>query len=91
MGHVDALSRNSPVGLVSADEVDMHLQATQSRDPLILELRKQLENQNVDKFELQNGPVYRKVKNDQLLLYVPFGMETNVIRLIHEKIVHLGV
>lgn len=91
MGHVDALSRNPPIGFIQSDDVDMHLQATQSRDQPILNLRNQLESNEVDNYELRDGLVYRKMKNGQLSLYVPLEMEANVIRLIHEKIGHLGV
>lgn len=85
MGHVDALSRNHLVAAITSDEIDLHLQATQSRDPFISALCSRLENETVDKFELRNGLVYRKTLNDRLALYVPAEMENNVIRLIHEK------
>lgn len=91
MGHVDALSRNPSVGLVQADDVDVQLQATQYRDPLIVNLRTNLEDHDVDKYELSDGLVYRKMEAGHKSLYVPVEMEQSVIRLIHEKIGHLGV
>lgn len=91
MGHVDALSRNPTIGLVHPDEVDMPLQATQSRDSIIVGIRTKLGEKEVDHFELKEGLVYRKMKTGQLALYVPCELENNVIRLIHEKIGHLGI
>lgn len=91
MGHVDALSRTIPVFTVTSDEIDLHIQATQSRDRMIVELRDRLEEEEVKYFELKDGLVFRKIDNDRLAFYVPSEMEENVIRLIHEKIGHLGV
>lgn len=91
MGHVDALSRNhAVVAAITSDEIDIHLQATQSRDPVISALCSRLENEEVDHFELKNGLVYRKTPNGRFALYVPAEMEINVIRLVHEKLGHLG-
>lgn len=91
MGHVDALSRNHPtIAAITVDEVDLHLQATQARDPIVSQLCSRLEKEPVEPFELNNGLVYRKKPNCRLALYVPAEMESNVIRLIHEKIGHLG-
>lgn len=38
MSHVDALSRHHSVAQVTSDEIDLHLQATKSRDPTILDI-----------------------------------------------------
>lgn len=93
MGHVDGLSRNinDNVAVITASEIDNNLQATQSRDPKIIELRNKLEQGTVDSFKLFNGLVYREMRNDHMSLYVPSEMENNVIQLIHEKIGHLGI
>lgn len=91
MGHVDALSRCHVVSLVQTDDVDFQLQATQARDPCIVELRASLEVAEQDRFELQDGLVYRRLEPGKLRLYVPEEMESNVIRLIHEQIGHLGI
>lgn len=91
MGHVDALSRNLPVGFVYADDLDVQIQATQSRDQTIVKLRAFLEEKEDDNFELRDGLVYRKMKAGHLSLYVPSELENNIIRLIHEKIGHLGI
>lgn len=61
MGHVDALSRNHPVGMITSEEVDLHLQATQTRDPVISKLMIDLEKGPVLHFELRNGLVYREM------------------------------
>ena len=102
MGHVDALSRNLPVSSVfdadlseysldvQSDDIDFYLHATQSRDPKIVQLRTQLEQGEVPNFELENGLLYRKMEPGHCTLYVPAEMQVNVIRLIHEKIGHLG-
>lgn len=92
MGHVDALSRCHPVvATVSTEEIDLHLQATPSRDAVISELCRRLEKEPVENFELCNGLVYRKLSDTRSALYVPSEMEDNVIRLVHEKVCHLSV
>lgn len=92
MSHVDALSRNHPiVAAITSDEIECHLQATQSRDPIVLEICSRLENGPVEHYELDNGLVYRKKINNRSAFYVPREMENNVIRLVHEKLGHLGV
>lgn len=91
MGHVDALSRNHPVGMITSEEVDLHLQATQTRYPVISKLMIDLEKGPVLHFELRNGLVYREMPSKRCALYVSLEMENNVIRLIHEKLGHLGV
>lgn len=91
MGHVDALSRCEIVSFVQNEDVDFQLQITLARDPVIVELRTALESAEKDHFELSDGLVYRLSSAGRRLLYVHAEMETNVIRLIHEKVGHLGV
>lgn len=91
MGHVDALSRNHVIANLTVEETDVHLRATQARDPVIADLCKRMEKETVAKFSLSNGLVYRQMPSGRSSLYVPSEMESNVIRLIHEKIGHLGV
>lgn len=43
------------MGMADDDDVDMQLQATQSRDQKILSLRTQLEEQEVEQFDLVDG------------------------------------
>lgn len=90
MGHVDALSRCDIVCFLRAQDVDFQLQATQARDPIIVELRSSLENCEQERFELRDGLVYRRFSHDRVGLYVPVEMESNVIRFSHEEIGHLG-
>ena len=102
MGHVDALSRDLPVTVHETDDIssctftiqeedmDFYLQATQTRDPVLVKLRTQLETETIDNFDLINGLVYRCITSGLKALYVPEEMEANIIRLIHEKLAHLG-
>lgn len=48
MGHVDALSRQ--IGLINGEDIDSRLQATQSRDEIIVKLRGKLEKVYVTHF-----------------------------------------
>lgn len=89
MGHVDALSRN--IALITVDEVELQLRATQNRDEDIVKIRERLEQGQVDKFEMVNGLIYRYNKSGSMALYVAREMERNVIQLIHDKFGHLGV
>lgn len=89
MPHVDALSRH--IAVITAQEVDFNIQATQARDEAIMKIRERLEKEEVESYRLENGLVYRYINEDQLSLLVPKEMEQNVIRLIHDKIGHLGI
>lgn len=104
MIHVDALSRlfdsspnlsnlrdfNNTVSVIEEDSIDIQLQITQNRDNVILQLRDNLESGPVQNYELDDGIVYRKTSDGALLLYVPSEMENNIIRIVHEKLCHLG-
>lgn len=59
------------------NETSFQIQLTQNRDKQIVKIREQLEK----------GPVEG---SDSYLLYVAAEMVNNVIRLVHEKICHLG-
>ncbi|XP_036325533.1 uncharacterized protein K02A2.6-like [Rhagoletis pomonella] len=50
-----------------------------------------LEEGEVQGYELQDGLVLKKTQGSSPLLCVPGEMQENVIRMIHEKIGHLGV
>lgn len=104
MRHVDALSRCHQskkdlhldtacriVAAVDDDETSFNIQATQGRDQEIVALRDRLETSEVPGFALINGIVFKEKDTEQPKLYVPPEMETNVIRLVHEKIAHLGI
>lgn len=47
-------------------------------------VREKLESDQCDPYELHNGPVYRRHSSSRLLLYVPWELEENVIRQVHE-------
>lgn len=79
------------VAMVNSDEIDFQLQVTQNRDPTIAKTRERLLEEEMSEYELTDGLVYRKDKNDRRLLYVPAEMEENVIRMIHERIGHQSV
>ena len=53
--------------------------------------KKRLEKAKVENYELNDGLVFRIGSDEFSQLYVSFDMEQNVIRMIHEKICHLGV
>lgn len=76
-----------------ADQLELNhlIQITQNRDEMISDLRKKLEEGVVKGFELKDGLVFRKEKSGRLQLLVSNEMEENVIRMIHEKICHLGI
>lgn len=52
MGHVDALSRCDVIAFVQAEDVDFQLQVTQTRDPVIVDLRSSLETTKHERFVL---------------------------------------
>lgn len=79
------------VSVASQVELNHMIHVTQNRDETIMELRDQLENKEIRGFELKDGFVFRKDKTIRLQLFVPKQMEENVIRMIHEKICHLGI
>lgn len=91
MGHVDALSRSIASVIHESADLELRLGALQNRDSNIIELREKLQNESSKLFESHNGLIYRKEMAEDLYFYVPVEMKGNVIRLIHEKIGHLGI
>lgn len=90
MGHVDTLSRNPTVCLIHPNDIEAQLEVTQNRDPTIQRLQETLSTSDVPSFDMQNGIVYRKTKENRLLFYVPKEMEQQLIAYVHEKIGHFG-
>ena len=90
MSHVDALSRCHAVLVVESNTFEQTLALCQSRDEGIQKIREELEQRDLPFYELQNGLVYRKDRSKKLLFYVPRSMETNVIRVFHDDLGHLG-
>lgn len=91
MKHADALSRNiSMVAYISSHDLYHQLNATQNRDVMIKNLKETLETSESPPYEMHNGIVYRKSKENKLLFYVPKEMELQLIQSVHEKIGHFG-
>lgn len=90
MGHVDALSRNPIVAMIQSSDIGFQLQLTQNRDPTIRRLKDTLEASESPPYEMHNGIVYRRNRDDRLLFYVPAEMEQQLIHHTHEKIGHFG-
>lgn len=91
MKHVDALSRNlKTVSSINSYDLYHQLQITQNRDPVIKSLKSTLENSESPPYEMHDGVVYRKNRDNKLLFYVPKEMEMQLIQSIHEKVGHFG-
>ena len=88
MQHVDALSRC--INILEENTFERNLSLMQCRDPLIQNLRETLETEELPRFELRNGLVYKKV-GSRLLFYVPQRMVSNVIRTCHDGVGHVGL
>lgn len=90
MAHVDSLSRCTNILALEANSFERSLAVSQDRDPVIVELKKRLENEENEFYEMRNGLLYRKSK-DKVLFVVPFSMRTNVIRTCHDDVGHVGI
>lgn len=84
-------SHRCQVMTVDTISIEMQLQLAQNRDPVVANIRQKLETEALDDYELRDGLVYRKTTDEHRMLYVPAEMEDNIIRLVHEKLAHLGV
>lgn len=91
MNHVDALSRCHSVFILESNSSERTLSIQQDRDSEIIKVREKLERSEDKFFELRDGLVYRKDKNNKLLFYVALSMESNVIRTCHDNMGHVGV
>jgi len=91
MLHVDALSRCCTVLVLEGNTFERILSIKQDQDPIIQQLREQLEITEDKFFELRDGLVYRKAKGGKLLFYVPECLENNVIRTCHDNIGHASI
>ena len=104
MTHVDVLSRIPCIdtsksiiktsechfiAAIDGEDLDFHIQVAQNRDENLKNILNKLENNTVEGFELCDGLVF-KLKSNKRLLCVPKEMEENIIRMVHEKIGHLG-
>jgi len=68
MQHVDALSRIRSILLIKGTAGDFDLAVKQSRDERIKNVMNRLEKSEDKMFELRNGLVYRKERNNLLIL-----------------------
>jgi len=88
--HVDALSRNTSILILTEYTFEQTLSIKQIEDKDVDKVKEWLSESEDKYFEMRNGLVYRKYKGE-LLFYVPSSMEVNVIRSVHEEYGHLGV
>ena len=89
MQHVDALSRVFNILVIESNPFEWNLSVSQTQDPKIIEIRKLLEERQLNSSEMRNGVIYRK-KGDNLLFYVPSNMEKHVLFRYHDQMGHLG-
>lgn len=92
MRHVDSQSRVEDVNIIEQNSLEQILSVEQGRDKTIAKIRERLEGEEGsfnNKFELIDGLVYKKI-DEKLLFYVPFVMESNVIRANHDDKGHFG-
>ncbi|GFY40804.1 hypothetical protein TNIN_218901 [Trichonephila inaurata madagascariensis] len=82
MKHVDALSRY-PV-MVMSDTLTLRLKNAQSEDEGIVTLKALLGSGNSQDFFERNEILYKFV-NGRELIVTPSGMQTEIIKIIHEK------
>jgi hypothetical protein len=90
MKHVDTLSRNTNVLVLSENTFEQVLSIKQIEDKDINKLKERFTKSEDKYFETRNYLEYRKYKNG-LLFYIPSSMEVNVIRSVHEEYGHLRV
>ena len=87
MHHVDTLSRNYSVLIITENSFERNLSILQNLDPEIVEIKTKLQQAENKFFKLSNGLVYRKGQG-KLLFYIPSSTEHNVIRANHEQVAH---
>lgn len=83
-------SRCELVSVIDHDDLDFQIPVAQNRDARLKERLDELEKGEVVGYELIDGLVFRKLGNNSLFC-VPTELQDNVIRMVHEKIGHLGV
>lgn len=89
MQHVDALNRVTSVMVIEDNSLELNLSACQNEDPVIKELKIILEKTESKYYEMRNGLVYRKHKNE-LLFYVPTAMENSILHKYDDEMGHIG-
>lgn len=82
MSYEDALSRCQIISVISSEDIDFQLRATQNRDPFISQLKVDLVEMESKLNAMQDGLVFRRNRKGDLHFYVPREMEENFIRHI---------
>lgn len=90
MQHVDALSRSTNIMIVESNTFEENLVICQNRDPKLVDLKQKLQAGEHGLYEMRNGVLYRKAKDDDLLFYVPEDMESHVLYKYHDEMGHIG-
>lgn len=72
--HVDTLSRSNVILVLENNSFELNVASSQNKDPHIVAIRKNLESREDKYFEMRNGLVYRRRKQN-LCFYVPRDME----------------
>lgn len=75
--------------MVEFNSFEANLVIAQLKDEEIVEILSQLEKTEERSCEMGNGVVYRKA-GDNLLFYVPSGMEKNILFRYHDDVGHIG-
>lgn len=91
MSHIDTLSQCHSILVLEGSTLKRTLSVCQDRDEEILNIRNELENSEVKYYELRDGLVYRKDKNEKLFFCVPCSMKSNVIWTCHDNLGHIEI
>ncbi|GBN28082.1 Transposon Tf2-9 polyprotein [Araneus ventricosus] len=83
MQHVDALSRY-PVAIITSDTLTARLKRAQQEDEYTQSLRSMIGSNNDSDFFDKNEILYKYVDGRELIV-VPRDMQTEIIKLAHEK------
>lgn len=83
MRHCDALSRNLTMMVTDADTVSYRIRQAQENDTECKKILEKIQNEQNQDFEVKNGLLY-KLKEGRELLYIPKGLQTEMIKRIHE-------
>ncbi|GBO22481.1 Transposon Tf2-11 polyprotein [Araneus ventricosus] len=83
MQHVDALSRY-PVAIITSDTLTARLKRVQQEDEYTQSLRSMIGSNNDSDFFDKNEILYKYVDGRELIV-VPRDMQTEIIKLAHEK------
>lgn len=74
---------------IEDNSFEISLSLCQNKDPKIRLIIDELVKRQSNMYEMRNGVIYKK-RGDELLLYVPEGMEHSVIHKYHDKMAHMA-